>query len=207
MELSTLLFSVAFVWGIAVVTPGPNFFITAHTAMGRSRRSAIFIVLGISSGTIIWALSGFFGINLLFKTIPWIYSSLKLLGGAYLVYLGIKLAASKSRESSEGIAVCRMDMKVLQSYKLGLFTSLSNPKTAAFITSLFAATIPSETSYEIGIWSAALMALISIVWYSFVAYIFSTSQFRYLYRNIRVWIERVAGVIFIGFGVRLAAGE
>ena len=207
MELSIILLNVAFVWTIAVITPGPNFFITVQTAIGRSRHSALFVVLGIGTGTIIWALSGFLGITLLFRTAPWAYVSLKLLGGGYLVYLGMKLIYSKPGKIPGENALLSKNMAPLRSYKLGLLTNLTNPKTAAFVTSLFAAVMPADATYSVALISVALMALISIVWYTAVAYVFSFEQFRTVYKRAKVWIDRVAGIIFIGFGIRLAASE
>ncbi len=207
MELSIILLSVAFIWGIAVITPGPNFFITVQTAIGGSRRSALFVVLGISTGTIIWGLCGFWGINLLFRTVPWIYIFLKLLGGAYLIYLGARLIKSKSGQRSGERRFLTSNSNALRSYKLGLLTNLSNPKSAAFVASLFAATMPSDPAFYIGFMSAALMSLISTIWYAFVAYIFSLDKFRSIYRSARIWIERFAGIVFIGFGIKLTVGE
>lgn len=207
MKFSIILLSVAIIWGIAVITPGPNFFITVKTAIGQTRRSALFVVLGTSTGTILWGLSGFFGIALLFKTAPWIYLSLKLLGGTYLIYLGLKLIISNTRAGSNHRVSFSTNIDPIQGYKLGLLTNLSNPKTAAFVTSLFAATMPSNAPFLLGFMSVALMFLISILWYTSVAYVFSLDRFRSLYLKSRIWIERFAGAIFIGFGMKLVASE
>ena len=185
MNLSLILISVAFVWSIAVITPGPNFFITVHTAIGGSRRSALFVVLGITTGTIIWGMCGFLGISLLFRTVPWIYICLKVVGGAYLIYLGLRLVRSKSGEKSEDKQTCSSNYDSWRSYKLGLLTNLSNPKSAAFVASLFAATMPSDVSFSIGFISACLMSLISTVWYAFVACVFSMEKFRRMYSGSR----------------------
>lgn len=207
MELSIMLLSVATIWGIAVITPGPSFFITVKTAIGQTRRSAFFVALGNSTGTILWGLSGFFGIALLFKTAPWIYLSLKLLGGTYLVYLGLKLIISKTSAGSNHSMPFLTNINPVQCYKLGLLTNLTNPKTAAFVTSLFAATMPSNAPLWLGFMSVALMSLMSILWYTLVAYVFSLDRFRSLYLKSRIWIERFAGIIFIGFGMKLVASE
>ena len=207
MNLSMTLFSVAIVWCVAVITPGPNFFVTIQTAIGQSRRSALFVVLGISTGTTIWGLSGYLGINFLFRTIPWIYIFLKLLGGAYLIHLGIKLIRTNQKDLSENRTFRTTNPVSTKSFKLGLLTNLSNPKTAAFVASLFAATMPPDASYVTGFASVALMMMISAVWYSLVAFIFSLSQLRTVYQRARVWIERISGIIFMGFGIKLATNQ
>ncbi|MCP3951974.1 MAG: LysE family transporter [Desulfobacterales bacterium] len=99
------------------------------------------------------------------------------------------------------------DITLVQGYKLGLLTNLSNPKTAAFVTSLFAVTMPSNATFLLGFTSVALMSFISILWYTAVAYVFSLDRFRSLYLKNKILIERFAGVIFIGFGVKLVASE
>lgn len=190
-----------------MITPGPNFFITVQTAIGGSRKSALFVVLGIGAGTVVWAVSGFLGIHFLFQTVPWVYLLLKLLGGSYLVYLGIKLIVSKTDNTTGDQTAHLKKSGNWHSFKLGLLTNLSNPKTAAFIASLFAATIPADVSWHVGMISIALVFLISICWYSMVAYVFSLHRFRLLFDKSKSFIERLAGVIFIGFGVKLAIGE
>jgi len=207
MKFSIILLSVAIIWSVAVITPGPNFFITVKTAVGQNRRSALFVALGTSTGTILWGLSGFFGVALLFKASPWIYLSLKLLGGIYLIYLGFELVISTTSAGSNHRVPFLTSIDAIQGYKLGLLTNLSNPKTAAFVTSLFAATMPSNAPFLLGFMSVAVMSLISILWYTFVAYVFSLDHFRGLYQKSRIWIERFAGAIFIGFGVKLVASE
>ncbi len=207
MKFSIILLSVAIIWSVAVITPGPNFFVTVKTAIGQTRRSALFVALGTSTGTILWGLSGFFGIALLFKTAPWVYLSLKLLGGTYLIYLGLKLIMSNTRAGSNHRVSFSTNIDPIQGYKLGLLTNLSNPKTAAFVTSLFAASMLLNAPFWLGFMSVALMSLISILWYTTVAYVFSLDRFRSLYLKSRIWIERFAGAIFIGFGMKLVASK
>lgn len=207
MEISIILLSVATIWLIAVITPGPNFFITVRAAVAQSRRASLFVALGTSTGAILWGLSGYFGIALLFKTAPWVYLSLKLLGGTYLIYLGAKLFFTNPKAETNHTEPIPIHTNFIQSFKLGLFTNLANPKTAAFVSSLFAATMPPDAPFLIGIMSVALMCLISILWYTCVACIFSLDQFKRMYLRGRIWIERFAGAIFIGFGLKLIGSK
>jgi threonine/homoserine/homoserine lactone efflux protein len=132
---------------------------------------------------------------------------LKLLGGAYLVYLGLKLIISNTRVGSNHGGSFTTILDPVQGYELGLLTNLSNPRTAAFVTSLFAATMPSNAPFWLGFVSVALMSIISIFWYTSVVYVFSLDRFRSLYLKSRIWIERFAGAIFVGFGMKLVASE
>ncbi len=60
MDLN-ILTAVSVIWGMAAITPGPNFFITIHTAIGTTRRLSLFTVLGIVVGTLVWSVSSYMG--------------------------------------------------------------------------------------------------------------------------------------------------
>ena len=201
---TTVLLSVAGLWTIAVVTPGPNFFLTAQTALGRSRPAALWSVLGTACGTVVWGLCGFFGLALLFQAAPWLYGSFKLLGGGYLIYLGVKLFRHRDNAPERVNYPGDSSDRALAAWRAGLLTNPSNPKTAAFITSLFAASMPAAAPAWLGLTSVALMTALSISWYAFVACFFSIARFSVFYQRSQRWIDRSAGVIFIAFGARLA---
>ncbi len=202
---TTVLLSVAGLWTVAVATPGPNFFLTVQTAIGGSRPAALWSVLGTACGTVIWGLGGFFGLALLFQAAPWLYGSLKLVGGGYLVYLGVKLWRNGHRPLDRNAWGLYPSGKAMSAWRAGLLTNLSNPKTAAFVTGLFAASMPAAAPAWLGLTSVALMATLSIVWYAAIACFFSSTRCTGLYRRSRRWIDRSAGIIFIAYGARLAA--
>lgn len=203
MNLIVTLLSVASIWSIAVITPGPNFFITAQTAVKDSRLAGMFIVLGTCTGTIIWSIAGYFGIASLFIVVPWIYTTLKIVGGIYIIYLGITvLISSGNPDTDSDIPQERFRTHYLY-WRKGLMTNLSNPKTAMFITSLFASVLPKEPTLFMGIVIVALMVGISLLWYSFVVLLFSSRKFSGFYHQMQGWIEGLAGIIFVAFGAKL----
>jgi threonine/homoserine/homoserine lactone efflux protein len=195
-----VLVTVSIIWALAVVTPGPNFFITVYTAIDTERRRSFFTVLGIVTGTFVWSVSGFFGISVLFKAVPLVYFSLKIIGGVYLVYVGGKLLLKRPMEIKTHSG---KQLSCIGCFRLGLLTNLLNPKTAAFITSLFAATIPSHASIELGFLCVALICCISAVWYLLVSVLFSYDRAKRIYENQKQKIEKIAGAIFVGFGFKL----
>jgi threonine efflux protein len=200
MDLSVLV-AVSVIWGVAVMTPGPNFFITVHTAIGTTRRLSLFTVLGIVVGTLVWSISGYFGISILFKSAPMLYYSLKIIGGLYLVYVGFNLILKKNIQSKSTVGKHHSAMSC---FRLGLLTNLLNPKTAAFMTSLFAATIPPNSTIELGVVCVIVICSISATWYSLVAAIFSYDIAKKIYEKQKRKIEKIAGAIFVGFGVNIS---
>ena len=203
MNLLSIFVTVASIWTIAVITPGPNFFITAQTTVKCSRFAGLFIVLGTCTGTIIWSSAGYFGIAYLFNIAPWLYTTLKIVGGSYIFYLGIMMIIKSYKAHSNPDILTEKSQSNYLNWWKGLVTNLSNPKTAMFVTSLFASVLPKEPTMGIGILIVTLMVVISLAWYSFVVVIFSSNGFKYYYNMMQKWLEGFAGVIFIGFGVKL----
>jgi threonine/homoserine/homoserine lactone efflux protein len=199
MEFNVLV-AVSVIWALAAITPGPNFFITVYTAVDTNRRLSLFTVLGIVTGTFIWSVSGFLGISILFQSVPVVYFFLKIIGGLYLVYVGGNLLLKRKKQirTQSGKSLSRIGC-----FRLGLLTNLLNPKTAAFITSLFAATIPAHASLELGFLCVALVCCISALWYSLVSTVFSYDRAKKIYEKQKQKIEKIAGAIFVGFGLKL----
>ncbi len=207
MNIILILLSVLSIWSIAVITPGPNFFITAQTTVRHSRIAGIFVVLGTCTGTIIWSIAGYFGIAYLFVAVPWIYTTLKVAGGSYIMYLGIMLLISACKSSDRLDIPLENSQSNFTNWWKGLITNLSNPKTAMFITSLFASVLPKEPTIFIGILIVTLMVVISLIWYLFVVLLFSSDKVSNCYSRMHKWLEGFAGIIFVFFGIKLVLGN
>ena len=207
MDTRLIVFTIISIWGLGVVLPGPNFFLTVQTAIAKSRRSALFVVFGLVSGTLFWGIAGFFGISALFTLAPWLYRSMQIIGGAYLVYLGIKLLRGGTEETAHLTRLDNSNFGAFRSWKLGVFTILSNPKTAMFVSSLFASALPRNPGMGIGLMSILLMISISTIWYTSVALILSTPKMTNYYQRTGRWIDGLAGCLFVGFGIKLLKGS
>lgn len=208
MDLLAIILTVASIWGVAVLTPGPNSLVIARMAMADSFATAWYTTLGTCTGTVCWGVAGFFGISLLFSLAPWLYLSLKIAGGTYLVFLGVKslLACRRGRNSlAEGTP--RIHMVPACAWRLGLITNLTNPKAAAFVTSLFAAALPPDPPLWVGLLCVSMMLALSLAWYTLLAWLLSGRRCAAVYKRAQHLIDCCAGAIFIGFGVRLASGR
>ena len=209
MDTLTTVVNIALIWSVAAVTPGPNFVLTVQAATGRSRRSGLASAAGIATGTALWGLAGFFGISALFAAAPWLYLSLKVAGGLYLIYLGARLILSTVRPQGKlkiepaRRGPIRSPQSAAAAWRLGLLTNLSNPKTAMFVTSLFATTMPTEPTLALGLTAAAVMTAVSLTWYGIVAWVFASSLVAGWYARGVKLIDRIAGGIFILFGVKM----
>lgn len=200
------LLSVALLWTVAVVTPGPNFFTTARIAAVHSRRHGIIAALGVACGTLVWGLAGGLGIKSLFSAAPTLYLGFKLAGGAYLIYLGIKLLKRKAPlGGGESLADVDRQRSACSAFRLGLLGNLTNPKTALFVATLFATAMPASPSAPLLGMAIALMVALSFSWYCCVVLVFASERMAGVYRRFRQALDRFAGCCYLLFGARMLA--
>ena len=133
MNYAVVLSSVFTIHVLAMISPGPNVLIVTQTAMDHTRRAGIVTALSVAAGSAIWAGTALFGLSIVFEQLAWLYGGLKILGGMYLLYLGIKLwciADHPPAISSFTHAPANTDWRA---FLLGLLTNLTNPKALVFL--------------------------------------------------------------------------
>lgn len=203
LEIAVLL-SVAALCAFAVVSPGPNFLITARLAIARSRRAGLQAVCGIILGTVCWAAAGCFGVRTLFIAAPWMYALIKAVGAAYLVFVGGQLLWRSWRHQGEFRTRLTEVLPRVSPFHLGVLTTLANPRSAVSVASIFATAMPSQPPLLLSFAVMILMVVMSACWYSFVASLFAVPYLVNSYQRFRRWIDRVAGACLIFFGAKLA---
>lgn len=201
-DTASVLLSIGILWSAAAIAPGPNFVIVTRSALLHSRAAALQASVGIAGGAVVWGLAGFFGVHALFTLAPWLYLGMKLAGSAWLVLLGIRYIRNSFRDP----AVASPDPRgaPAASMRLGFLTSVANPQSALSTASLFAATLPPQSSLGLGAGAIGVMAGIAITWYALVGCVLTLRPAALLFDRIRRWIDRAAGLAFIGLGARLA---
>lgn len=202
------LLSVATIWALACITPGPNTLLVMRYALTAPRRVSILAAIGTITGTFCWGLAGWLGINVLFQAAPFAYLALKIVGGLYLVWLGAKifLDARKARQATD-LAAQRVDVPLKTAYRMGLATNLANPKSALFVASLFAATMPAGTPFFYGLGAIAVMLVVSTVYYACLIGLITHPTIAAGYLKAKKKIDVGVGLIFVGFGTKLLLSQ
>ena len=189
MEMSPLsyaapLLSLALLWTVAVVTPGPNFFNIAQLAASQSKRHGVVAALGVATGTVLWGLAGGLGIKSLFSAAPTLYLSFKIAGGCYLIYLGLKQFKRKSPVSAGANgAVDGAQRTLLSVYGQGFLGNMTNPKSALFVATIFATAMPASVPPTLLALAVLTMATLSFSWYCSVALLFSSRRMASVYER------------------------
>lgn len=191
---------------VGVVSPGPSFVMVARTAVAASRAHGLYAALGMGVGGMCFAGAALLGLQAVLLAVPALYLALKLLGGLYLCYLGVRIVrAARTPLPMDGAESAAAPAPASRAFWLGLVTQLSNPKTAIVYASVFAALLPPSLSLP---FAAAVVLAVFIVesgWYAIVAWLLSSVRPRRAYLGCKSAVDRIAGTVMVGLGLRLIA--
>lgn len=202
MEHLALIAAILLVDLLALVSPGPNFVLVSTAAVSQSRKHAIRTACGIATGSFAWAAAAALGIVSVFEIFPLLGLILKVVGVAYLLYLGIKLLRSHGFQPR-----ARADQNASSEatgYRRGFLVNMTNPKSAAYYASVFAAFLTPEMPLWVLIVLVSAIALMSLAWHVLLAVCFSAAPVQARYILVSKYVDRLCGAFLVLLGLRLA---
>jgi threonine/homoserine/homoserine lactone efflux protein len=176
---------------LVIVTPGQDTALTIRSTLLGGRRGGALTALGVASGQAVWAVATAAGLAAVIVASEPLFLALRVLGAAYLVWLGARsLVAAWRRTPREPARGSRR-----APLRQGVISNLGNPKMAVFFTSL----LPQfATSFGPLLAHGAVFVAMTLAWLTLVAFVGHTL------RRLRRVVEAVTGVALIALGVRLA---
>lgn len=191
---------------LGAMSPGPSFVLVARIAIARSRSDGLAAALGMGIGGVIFAVLVVLGLHAALSNVPQLYLVLKVAGGIYLLYLGIRIWQG----AKEPLAIAdpgeRTTSSLSNSFLIALGTQLSNPKTAVFYGSIFAALLPQDLPLLVAVvLLPALVFAIEAGWYAIVALALSAASPRAAYLRAKTAVDRSAGAVLGILGLKLVA--
>ncbi|MFC4528727.1 threonine export protein RhtC [Dyella halodurans] len=201
----SLFLTIAVVHLVALLSPGPDFFFVSQTAVSRTRRQAMFGVVGITLGVMVWSALALAGLQLLLQRLAWLERLIAIAGGLYLAWMGVKMLRGALSKPSPPSAEQKPALQQGDSATLraGLFTNLSNPKVVIYFGSVFSAFLGDRvsTGARWGLWTMVILE--TLLWFTLVAGVFALPAMRRGYLRLSRWIDGLAGAVFVLFGLHL----
>ncbi|WP_417597576.1 LysE family translocator [Oceanospirillum sp.] len=196
---------------LAVASPGPDFAVILRQSLCASSRSGVWTAVGIGSGILVHVTYSLLGLGILIAQSTTAFTVLKVLGAAYLLWVGWQCLKAKpsDEESVDDISQDR-DVNAATAWKawrLGFLTNVLNAKATLFFVSLFSVVISPETPVWIQGFYGAWMTVMTGLWFVGLALFLSRGQVRAFFRKISHWIERVTGVALIALAGKLATAS
>lgn len=185
---------------LLTVLPGPDFAIVMRWA-SVSFRAGVLATLGVVTGCSIWGALAVAGLAALFTASPLAYEVVRVLGAGYLVWMAARLIGRAGHGATDaGVAA-----PAPRAFRQGLVTNLLNPKIAAFYVGVLPALVPAGAPHALTM--AGLVVahqVLGIVWLGLVSFAVSRGRSVLTRPRARRWLDRITGVVLLGFAGRLA---
>ncbi len=204
MEYLPSLLTLAGMHLLMAMLPGPNTVVVSWLSATASRAEGLRAAGGVVIASLVWVVLSLFGVGTLLVEAGAVYAALRLLGAAYLVYVGVRMLRAGLRASVPGAADNRPALAGKRPFVAGMLTTLSNPKSAVFWTSAFLVAVPAHAPAWLYAAIVAVIAVQSALWYGTVALLLSTGVAKRSYLRIARWLDLVAGGVMVALGLRLA---
>jgi threonine/homoserine/homoserine lactone efflux protein len=188
---------------VGVVSPGPSFVLVARTSVSASRAAGVAAALGMGIGGVVYAVAALLGLQGLLLAVPAFYLALKLVGGVYLVCLGIRIWRAADMPLVQQGRVRARSRSMFSALSLGFATQVGNPKTAIVYASVFAAFLPAAQTVAFDLALVAIVFTIESSWYSVVALVLSSERARAGYLRHKAMVDRAAGAVMVALGLKL----
>jgi RhtB (resistance to homoserine/threonine) family protein len=195
------LFLVIAITILAVISPGPDFAMVTRNSYAYGRRSGLLAALGIACGVQVHVFYTVFGVALIITQSPMLFMAMKLLGGGYLVYLGIKSFTHKSVLTLAEASTSAPG--AWQLFGSGFLTNALNPKTMLFVVAAYSQVVQAGSSLTANLAYGLFMSLTHWAWFSLVALFFSTQRLRRRMLEKQQVIDKVIGAALIGLAACL----
>ncbi|MEW2433455.1 LysE family translocator [Streptomyces caniferus] len=195
------------VLAVLTMVPGPDMAVTTKRALASGWQDGLRTVGGITAGLLIWGVLTVVGLAAVLAASATAYTVVKLAGAAYLVFLGVQ-ALWHSRRNGSGAAQPSVPSAAGSPWRTGLVSNVFNPKIAVFYTGLLPTLAPSGLSSQTGMALLVLLhAVLTFLWLG--SYVMLLAKARAFFERpaVRRAMDRVTGVVLIGFGVKVATSQ
>ena len=203
LELSAF----AVVAALLVISPGPNGVLIAKTVPTSGKAAGFANIAGFFASFYVHGTLSILGISIILVQSAQAFFVVKMLGAAYLIYVGVKALwqAWKGVSAPTHVPPARRRRTLARAMAEGFLTNALNPKVSMFYLAAFPQFIPANA--DAAAWAFALVtihALANVIWFSTLVLLFSTLKGLGGRAWLQRWIKAATGAVLIGFGLKLA---
>lgn len=190
---------------LALLSPGPDFFLILQAALRQPLRYAIGVCAGIAAANGVYLIVAVLGLETV-REMNSLMTVLRLLGGGYLIYIGVMLVRAPPRpfDARDPEMALHLVPGIGRQFVVGFLSAILNPKNAIFYLSLFTVMVSAETHLGVRSLYALWMVTVVLVWDTGVAVAFGRERSKRLLGRWVFRIEKVSGLLLAAFGVLLA---
>lgn len=205
MDLLQGLLLIGAVHLLAAAAPGPDFVLVTQQTLSNGRWAGLLCSAGITLGLAVHLLYLVFGLAALIANSSDAMWVLRIVGGGYLIWLGLKgLTARPARlDASPGQKVS----SVRQSIWRGFLCNLLNPKAPIYFVALFTVGLsPATPGAHLMVYGVWIM-LLQLLWFSALALLFSHALVQRPFKRLGHWLNRLLGGAMLVLGVKVISSR
>lgn len=192
---------------LAIISPGPDLFLILRNSSRYTRRAALCTVWGITLGIVIHIAYCILGIGLVIANSVMLFNLIKLLGAAYLIYIGIKSLRSSSAPLVTEEARAERSADCWLAFREGLICNVTNPKVTLMMLSVFTQVITPGTLVSEQLVYGSVFVVITILYWSGLVLFMQKQRVRSFVSGIQTAVDRVFGGILIALGLKVAFSD
>ena len=182
--------------------PGADFVMVTRTSISNGRLAGLYMSLGMSLSVCIHASYSIAGLAVVIANSAWLFSAIKYLGAAYLIYLAWQLlttrdAVNKDQKNST------TQISPFIALRMGFTCNILNPKTSIFFLSIFTQVVSVDTPLIMQASYGLIIILAHFIWYSGVTLLLSHPNILPRFNRHKQKIDKIAGFVLMIIAINL----
>jgi RhtB (resistance to homoserine/threonine) family protein len=182
--------------------PGADFVMVTRTSIYNGRLAGLYMSLGMCLSVCIHASYSIAGLAVVIANSPWLFSAIKYLGAAYLIYIAWQLLTTRESVNKDQ-SNPTTQMSPFIALRLGFSCNILNPKTSIFFLSIFTQVVSVDTPLIMQVSYGLIIMLAHFVWYSGVALLLSHPKILSRFDRQKQKIDKVAGFVLMLMAIKL----
>ncbi len=198
-----------FVLGFALAaSPGPDSFLIVRNTLVEGRRIGFMTLLGNRIGLCTHLAAAIAGLSVALQNSPALYLGVRMLGAAYLVYLGASNLMSRARQApAAAVTGPGGGMASVTAVRQGLLNNLLNPKVSLFFLSLFPQFATGDVLSRSPVTVAVVFLAGNTLWYVLLVQLVGLRWLRERLQRFQAALDLLFALIFVGLGTAIVIKE
>ena len=197
----------AFALLLALLSPGPEFAMILKQSITYGKRSSVIASFGVGLGISVHIIYTLLGIGFIISQSILLFSIVKYLGAAYLIYIGYQSLKSAGLKLKKQQVQNYSDISDKKSFVLGFLCNALNPKATLFFISMFTVVISPSTPMSVQIFYGIFAMLATTLWFVCLSLILSKNKVRKFFNSFGKMFDRTVGAVLISMGISVALSK
>lgn len=196
--------SITIIATLAMISPGPDFFLVVKNAARYPQKAAMMTGLGVIVGIMTHMLYCVTGLAVVIATTPVLFNFLKYAGAAYLIWIGIQALLARSDGKVNFTQMDKQQVSLKKAFIQGYLCNLLNPKATLFFLAVFTQVLDVNSSLGDKLWYAFIIVILGVIWWPILILIIQSPLAQRALSKAQSVIDKVLGAFLIALGVKVA---